>query len=245
VPGVSGELYGHRHVLPQRPEWYGCACCPPNMARLIASLGKYAWGENERGVFSHIFVGGSYACEFGRIACDTEYPWGNIVRYKIFSGKEFTFAIHVPAWCKEFSLAVNGEKFDAKVKDGYVYIERDWKDGDEIKLTLGMKPRRVYANTNIRADAGCVALMYGPVVYCFEEKDNGKVLSALRIPRGAELRMEGNEICLDGRRMISPEELYGEAPPREEIVSVRAVPYYSWGNRGHGEMRVWMLETVS
>ena len=120
-----------------------------------------------------------------------------------------------------------------------------------MELTLKLEPRRIYANTNVRADAGCVALARGPIVYCFEEKDNGAKLSSLRVPRSAAITEEicGEEkltgmvaLTLTGVRMTSGSSLYSEEPPKAEDASLRAIPYFAWGNRGPGEMRVWLLE---
>jgi len=256
VPGISGELFGYKHVLPSRPAWYACACCPPNVARLMTSLGEYGWGENEDTIFSHIYLGGEaeFSCAGGvSVACRSEYPWKGHVEYTV-SPKAlaaFQFAVHVPGWCKKWELKVNGQAAEPEVKDGYAYISREWKAGDTVVLEMEMKTRRVYANTHVRKDAGCVALVRGPIVYCFEEKENGKDLSALRIPRGAALEDAWTEdeaigkvlkIKLEGVRMESSDLLYDENPPRKENASMAAIPYYMWGNRGLGEMRVWMLE---
>jgi len=253
VPGVSGKLHGYRHVLPKRPKWYGCACCPPNLARLITSLGQYAWGESSDTVFAHLYIGGSAALSHANITCETNYPWTDTVKYTVkpTGDTEFTFAIRIPGWCKNWSLSINGTPYKAEVKDGYIYIKRKWARFDTIKLTLPMEARRMYANTNVRADAGCVALQRGPVVYCFEEVDNGANLAALRILRGTKLTAKDENIPglgklvvleAEGRRMESSEALYSDKPPTGKPVTLRAVPYYTWGNRESGGMRVWMLE---
>ncbi len=257
VPGVSGELYGYQHVLPSRPAWYDCACCPPNAARLFTSLGQYCWGENEDTVFSHVYLGGTaeFSCAGGvSVACKSGYPWAGHIEYTLSpkTPAAFQFAVHIPAWCRKWQVQVNGQAVQPALKDGYAYLAREWKDGDTVTLELEIKARRVYANTRVRKDAGCVALVRGPIVYCFEEKENGKDLSTLRIPRNAALEEKwvrdetiGKllEIQLQGLRTSSSDLLYEENPPQETQTLVSAVPYYMWGNRGLGEMRVWMLES--
>lgn len=257
VPGVSGELPGYKHVLPQRPQWYGCACCPPNVARLLTSLGQYAWGENENCAYNHLYIGGSVDLRLAggvSIECATSYPWENTIRYKVHlkvSKAEFTFAIRIPAWSKEFSLTVNGDLCQPEIKNGYAYITREWNVGDEIILTLCMKPRRIYANSQVRANAGCVALMRGPLVYCFEECDNGANLSALRLPRSSEIICDNKKFDLvgdvtvlkaEGVRVESCGELYSDIPPENKRAGLSAIPYFAWGNRKSGGMRVWILE---
>ena len=169
VPGVSGELYGYEHVLPSRPAWYDCACCPPNAARLFTSLGQYCWGENEDTIFSHVYLGGTaeFSCAGGvSVACKSGYPWAGHIEYTLSpkTPAAFQFAVHVPAWCRKWQVQVNGQAVQPALKDGYAYLAREWKDGDTVTLELEIKARRVYANTRVRKDAGCVALVRGPIV---------------------------------------------------------------------------------
>ncbi len=251
VPGVSGKLPEYKHVVPERPNWYPCACCPPNVARLVSSIGQYAWGENESTVFAHTYLGGKAAFANGAVvSCESSYPWSGSVKLTVETDKEFTLAVHIPAWCKNWSIKAP-DGLQPELRDGYAYLSRAWKAGDTVELTLKLETRRIYANTNVRADAGCVALARGPIVYCFEQKDNGAQLSALRIPRTAaiaeetctEEKLAGMvSLTLPGLRLSSGPSLYSEEPPKMENVSLRAIPYFAWGNRGPGEMRVWLLE---
>ncbi len=251
VPGVSGTLQDYRHVLPVRPEWYACACCPPNVTRLLTSLGQYAWGEGLDTVYSHLYLGGEVSLSIAGgvdIRCASNYPWQGKVSYTITriadqaaDGVEFTLAVHVPGWCKDISFTVNNERVAPEIKDGYAYIKRYWKTGDTLLLDMDIPVRRIYSNTAVRENAGCVALMRGPIVYCAEECDNGNQLSALRIPTDAEIT--GDRILMiSGKRVSTGTDLYTETRPRAEDVEITAVPFYSWGNRGEGEMRVWFLE---
>jgi len=257
VPGVSGELPGFKHALPKRPQWFGCACCPPNAARLFTSLGYYAWGENKKTVFNHLYLGGNaeFECAGGiRIACDANYPWEDTINYTVHptnKSAEFSLALRIPAWSKTWDIAVNGLPYKPEVKNGYAYIMRNWQDGDKVSLTLCLEPRKIYSNTKVRENAGCVALMRGPLVYCIEECDNGDDLSALRLPRSSAVISEklqhgiiGNIVTLkaEGVRMTSTGTLYSGIPPKSEAAALYAVPYYTWGNRESGGMRVWIFE---
>ncbi|MDR2590400.1 MAG: glycoside hydrolase family 127 protein, partial [Oscillospiraceae bacterium] len=134
---------------------------------------------------------------------------------------------------------------------GYVNISRSWQKNDVVVLNLNIKPQRIYANTKVRANAGNVALMYGPLVYCFEECDNGADLSALRLPRDSEIRFVkkhvnqiGEIVVLEteGLRAKSSDALYSSTPPSKEKTTLTAIPYYTWGNRCQGGMRVWLIE---
>lgn len=258
-PGISGKLYGHKHVLPQRPQWYACACCPPNIVRLITSLGKYLWTEKEHALYSHLFAGQEASFEKADVTVESGYPWKGEVCYHIHAktASKFTLAIHIPSWIslKELAVTLNNEKLSnlpEKVKDGYLYLERVWGAQDVLRLRFEMKVRRIYANQRVREDAGCVALMRGPIVYCFEGADHPWPLQSLRIPRDMEADavpceegiLKGTVLLkLKGYRMVGDDHvLYSETPPVKEEVEMTAIPYYAWGNRGENQMRVWMVE---
>lgn len=257
IPGVSGRLPGYEHALTQRPEWFPCACCPPNVVRLIASLGRYVWEEENDVAYAHLFVGGSARLSMATLVVDSKLPWEGEVCYRLQECRreQFTLAIHIPEYLKNFELSINGRKVnaaDVRIEKGYLYLSRCWKVGDEVKLTAALMVRRVYANPMVRADAGCVALIRGPIVYCVEGTDNAGKLSALRIPRDAgitaiaapkglpeEIRALSIEGCRDA---FEDGTLYAEEPPKEAKTTITAIPYYAWGNRGENEMRVWMRE---
>ncbi len=259
VPGVSGKLPGYEHVLPQRPEWFPCACCPPNVVRLLTSLGKYAWEEKNDVVYSHLFMGGDVSLDEAEIHVESGWPWQGKVRWQFgdTSGKEFALAIRIPAYAGKRHVFLNGEELSCEEKEldhGYLLLRRVWKKGDCVELQAEFPVRRIYANPLIRADENCVALMRGPLVYCMEGADNGGQLQNLRIPRNAEFTLVSGEsadglpedivrIRLQGIRVrFAAEDLYAEEPPQQEIAALQAIPYYAWGNRGENQMRVWMPE---
>jgi len=257
IPGVSGTLPEYKHVKPERPGWFNCACCPPNVSRLYMSLGQYAWGQNDKGIFAHTYLGGSAHFDTAGgidVECESSYPWEGNIKYTVNPKQkkaQFFFAVHIPGWCKKWVVRVNGKEVTAEPDKGYIYLDNEWSAGDTVELELDMQVQRMYSNTNVRADAGCVALQRGPIVYCFEEVDNGNQLSALRLTREAEIKSRminddslGNVVVLetDGKRMTLEDELYSDVPPKESPVALKAIPYYAWGNRKLGGMRVWLLE---
>lgn len=255
-PGISGEVFGYKHVLPQRPGWYSCACCPPNVVRLLTSLGQYVWSESEDVVYSHLFVGGEGHFKFADILVESSYPWKGEVLYRVHghSSQEFSIAIRIPGWAQNVAVEVNRISVDWKsnIKEGYCYLKKQWSTEEEIKVSFDIVPRRIYANTEVRDDAGCVALMRGPLVYCFEGIDNPGKLQELRISRNGQIMEEetnsellktGVVLKVDGFRVQSGEALYSEEPPKMEKEILTAIPYYAWGNRIENQMRVWILET--
>lgn len=258
-PGVSGKIFGYKHVLPTRPGWYECACCPTNLVRLIASLGAYAWSESDTTMYSHLYIGQKADLRHAAVEVESRYPWEGTICYHITPKTEevFTLAIHIPAYVKtedeKTCVKVNGEPVElgANIKKGYLYLTRRWKSGDMVEVQFDMPVRKLFANQQVRADAGCVALMRGPIVYCFEGIDNDAELQSLRIPRELNAEaylceegvLKGNVLLrMNGYRMQSSEALYSEKRPVKQPVTLTAIPYYAWANRGESQMRVWMLE---
>ena len=258
-PGTSGVAAGYEHVIPERPGWYACACCPPNVVRMVTSLGKYAWDEDEKMIWSHLFIGGKAYLDKAVVSVASSYPWEGRVAYHVSANCEeaFTLAIHIPSYIRPAQLVVkiNGMIVvsDAAMKDGYLYLDRVWGSDDEVTLEFAMPVRKIYANTKVREDVGCVAIMRGPIVYCFEGVDNGEDIQALFIDRelkasevaGADDVLSGMTLLdIAGKRLTyaGGDELYCEQAPKMEPVTLRAIPYFAWGNRGLNQMRVWMRE---
>ncbi len=265
-PGYSGEVVTHKHALPDRPTWFGCACCPPNVARLLLSLSEYAWQQDGDTLYSHLYIGGTYRAENGGlvIKTTTNYPYDGKITYVVEEAyreedakKEETdkaakrLALRIPAWSLDTKLFINGREEPLQVKDGYAYPGKELAKGDRIVLKLDMTPRKVYANLNVSEDAGKVALQRGPLVYCFEGVDNGKNLDVLRADKdGAvtetwktvETLGEIPVLTLKGKALSGSSELYSFERPKETSCTLTAVPYFMWDNRGLNEMKVWMEE---
>lgn len=245
VPGISGVSPTHRHDLPVRPKWYACACCPPNVARLITSFGCYAYGENSDMSFCHMYADGEIKFENGmELVCKTNYPYDMTVNYSVIKGGRL--AIRIPGWSDTFTLALNGEKHELKPINGYVIIAV--KDGDEAKLVLSDTPHFVYPSVKIPAVSGMAAIRRGPLVYCFEDADNGDVLS-LALKRGGKITVcepDRNELSgvtklkVEAVRFDDNGKPYSFDEPKTTDTLAIAVPYYTWGNRGENAMRVFM-----
>lgn len=243
----------------QRQPWFGCACCPTNLARLLASIGRYMVSQSGTQLWVHLY-GGSRSTFVVReqqvmIEQETDYPWDGRIHLTVHAQApvSFTLALRVPAWCRKPSLRINGRKIDidAVTKRGYARLRRTWKPDDRIELRLPMRPERVEAHPSVRSDAGCVALQRGPLVYCLEESDNGPRLADLRLPASSPLRVRCGSRILGGVPIIEANAerrdvtawgraLYRAAPGRKRAVRIRAIPYFLWANRKPGEMRVWI-----
>lgn len=246
VPGISGVAPTHRHDLPERPGWYTCACCPPNVARLISSFGKYAYGESADTVYCHMYADGKVALENGmELTCETGYPYELTVTYRVTKGAG-RLAVRVPGWSKTVTVTKNGNPVEMTVECGYAYVAVT--AGDAVAVAFDEAPHYVYPSARIPAISGMIALMRGPLVYCFEGKDNDGDVVGVSLTGGtltvseydADLLNGTVKITAEAVRVLPTESLYSDCPPEEKSVTATAVPYYTWGNRGLNPMRVWM-----
>lgn len=245
IPGISGATATHWHAKPQRPEWFTCACCPPNVARTVSSLGTYAYGISGDLCCCHLFAAGEV--DFGngvKLRCSTEFPYGFTVRYEILSGSG-RLAVRVPSWSESFSASVNGAEAQCSPEKGYVFF--DVKSGDVLEIGLDDTPRLIYCSSKVSENTGCAAVTRGALVYCFEGADNrGDVLSLLldangKIEVGDTIEELGAvSLKVSGYRTAPTEGLYTARRPETIPETLTAVPYYTWGNRGENQMRVWV-----
>lgn len=257
VPAVAQRRFECHLVRTRRVPWFGCACCPPNVARLVGSLGHYAYGRTDDGLAVHLYAGGSVEFVFAdtrvRLEVRTEYPWDEVIELVMNPERpvRLVLRLRLPGWCRAPHLTVNETVVPLAADNGYAVIGREWRPGDRVRLELPMPVERIRADARVAATAGCVALQRGPVVYCLEEIDNGPNLAALSLPVAAALKARPAPLLLGGcisiegqvRRTTTAGGLYTAEPPRQADVPFRAVPYALWANRGEGEMRVWLRES--
>jgi DUF1680 family protein len=250
-----------QHVKPVRQEWFGCACCPPNLSRLFASLSQYMYSQSETHVYAHLYANSEVDIEIAgthiKIRQKTSYPWDENVDIDVIPAVAavFTVGLRIPGWCKSHTVTINGiAAGDLSIQDGYVRIERIWQPGDQIQLHFEMPVERIRSNPQLRVNSGKVVLRRGPVVYCLEEADNGPILSdiSLSVDCSPQVLFEPDllggvtVIIVEGwRSQLTPLEssLYTDRPIERQRAQVVAVPYYAWNNRNPGEMLVWIRES--
>lgn len=277
ISGVS--LKGDRFFYPnplesmgqhERSEWFGCACCPSNVTRFIASVPGYIYAIKDNRLFVNLYIRSTSQMDVNGNAVeliqDNEYPWSGELRFRVNPEKvnDFEIALRIPGWAKnepvpgdlyrfastiseDFDLTVNGRPAKYKMENGYAVISNKWKKGDKIILRLNMPVRRVKTNEKVLADKNRAALQRGPLVYCVEWPDfeDHKVLDLL-LPSTSSLSSNYEFELLDGIQAI-----YGSAKKLKSTESgeikqvntkLTAIPYYAWANRGKGEMAVWIAE---
>ena len=248
----------------RRLPWYGCACCPPNIMRLLASLHHYVATSDAQGVQIHQYVDARFdltaTAAGARLEMSTRYPWDGDVALQILesASQPWTLALRVPAWATRATVSVNGSASDGSPVAGYLQLTRVWSAGDRVLLKLDMEPRVTYADPRVDAVRGCVAVERGPLVYCFEAADNPGVDLATTLwdpalplvltaidgwPDVVALRVGGRTQTPSATSSV----LYPPEPPEgvtQAPAHLVAIPYYLWANRATGPMRVW-LPTVS
>lgn len=241
----------------QRQEWFGCACCPPNVARLFAKLGQYLYSTGDDGLYVHLYSGSETKLEVcGKemtVTQKTNYPWDGKIDITI-RGTEpgrVPVRLRIPGWCSDYELKVNGESVEAECSDGYLVLDRDWTGEDNLQLNLKMPVKQVVADPKVESVRGCAALQRGPIVYCVEQVDNDASVSSLALLENAELNADYHPELLGGCCVIEgsaeavdhPEEesLYVEVSKvKSEPVNMKAIPYALWANRGNHPMTIWM-----
>jgi len=241
---------GKHHRLP----WYDCACCPPNVARYLATVPQRAYSTAGDAIYVNLYAAGDATIELskGKVAIKqmTRYPWAGDVKLTITPSKEvkdFALKLRIPQWCQGATVAINGKSLGELVNDkGYATIDGAWSAGDVIDLNLPMPIRRIKADPRVKANVGRVALQRGPIVYCVEAVDNNGRAMNLSLPPDAELTAEHRGQLLGGVTVINGQGLarQKENEPAKSV-EFTAVPYYAWDNREAGEMVVWLPEDIS
>lgn len=246
----------------ERTEYISCFCCPPNTLRTLCEAQDYAYSIEKGGVYVNLYGGNTLNTNIegiGEITLTqkTDYPWDGAVNIsvdKLKGKKQFEIKLRVPDWCTEGAkITVNGEEQNIEAKAGtYATVNRTWKKGDVVSINMPMRTRIVEANPLVEESRGQVAVQRGPIVYCLESNDLGGLsIDDIAIPLDAkftpvDMTIDGSRIkALEGDVINRSEaswkgQLYREATAKKQMVKVRLIPYYAWGNRGKSEMTVWM-----
>ena len=270
---LAGNSYTYVNPLAaangnSRWSWNACPCCPPMFLKLMSAMPGYIYAQDNTGIYVNLFVGSRATIQLpGQkvvLKQTTDYPWQGNVKITVQPSKAGTFDLHIriPGWCQGATspddlyqsdhrpavgavhLTVNGKTVkDLQIFHGYANLDRRWKSGDTVQLTMDMPVEQVKANPEVAADRGRIALMRGPIVYCFEGTDNGSAVQNLVIPAQAEFTPEYCGNLLGGVMVLTGDAtaLYN-GDPAPLPTKVTAIPYYANANRGTCPMQVWMPE---
>lgn len=276
---LSGDRFFYPNPLESRSggvrsPWFDCACCPPNVVRMMAALPGCVYAQDADGLYVNLFVGSRAETRLNgqtvRLSQQTDYPWAGHVRLTVDPAHPAKFALRVriPGWARETPLpgslyryadkpsgipmvSVNGSPVTLTPAKGYAILDRLWKHGEVVTLELPMPVRRLAADARVREDKGRIALQRGPLVYCAEGVDqhDGRVLSlAIRDNDKITARLRkdllGGVVTLTSTAALVGRDQDGR-PKALRGERLTAIPYYAWANRGRGEMAVWLARSVA
>ena len=255
-----------------RKDWFGTACCPSNIARLIASIGNYIYGYNAQELWVNLYVGSKTNLNIGKtvvpIEMKTNYPWDGKVSISFQPKTKTTFGLklRIPGWLlgeaspgglynftkadtSKYTVLLNGKPIESTVEKGYISIQRQWKAGDTIQINLPMVVQRIESRKEVKANMQRVALQRGPLLYCVEAADNAGNTSTVVLPRNSVINtISGNVLSekiialetMGNALNISTDGQTVQTLP----VKITSIPYYTWSNRGKGQMQVWLPEKI-
>lgn len=248
TPGLKEHL-----PILQRAKVFDCSCCPPNILRLIESVGDFMYSTSGNTVYAHCYMD-AYAeipQENGPVCIKqrTKYPYDGEIELTVKSGCNFKFALHIPSWVRSFKIILNGDPCSYTLETGYAYLDHLLQAGDTVVLILEMPVEIVEANPLVYDICGRAAVKRGPIVYCAEGADNQFNLRDVRIKRGTQWELNEKEIAdtlmvtISGPAEIrkNSAKLYSSDPIETQEVTLNLIPYHAWANRGENEMNIWFL----
>ncbi len=270
---LSGDKFFYDNPLEsmgqhERQKWFGCACCPGNVTRFMASVPYYIYATQGNSVYVNLYAQGEANIELEnnevRIVQETAYPYDGKITLRVIPKQKnkWSLRLRIPGWVQSFpvpsdlygytdsptpyALYLNGKKVKGKIIDGFAVFERKWHSGDEIVLELPMNVRRVYARGEVVDDRGKLAIERGPIVYCLEGKDQtGGTVFDKYIPADARIEAKMDDSLLGGTMVLTGHCREVKRDGSEREVSFKAIPYSVWNNRGADQMAVWIPEKAA
>jgi DUF1680 family protein len=243
-----------RSPITQRQEYFDCSCCPPNIARFLASFGDTLYHYTDDRFYVDQYAASTTETQAAggrmRIVQETEYPKNGKIRIRYESDRAFSLCLRIPAWCNAFTLSLNGDIIEPQVISGYAVLPAA-KQAQAV-LEFCMDATLWQANPHVAADAGKVAVQRGPVVYCAEGVDNPGPLYSYFLRPDAKFTEEPNTLSplpaltttALRREWGAGAPLYRPCTPDVTTAPLRLIPYYCFANRGNSDMQVWLGLTV-
>lgn len=271
---LSGDRFFYPNPLEsngqhQRQAWFGCACCPSNVARFVPAIPGYLYAVSENDIYTNLYVSNEADIALGKgkvhISETAGFPWDGKVSMTISPENEgsFTLKLRIPGWAQNeaipgglykftdqnaepVKLSVNGSPVEMKTDNGYAVITRRWVAGDKVDIDFPMPVRKIVADEKIKEDIGKVAVQRGPIIYCAEWPDNntGNVRNMV-LGSEASMTTEFIPSMLNGTQVIkttgrqSRKTLDGNVELQNEE-PLMLIPYSLWNNRDRGQMMVWL-----
>jgi DUF1680 family protein len=243
----------------KRHDWFPVPCCPTNILRILPSLGHYIYSRSEDGLWVNLYIQSDVRTKLSdgaevNLSQAGNYPWDGNVKLKtgVSAPHEFSLNLRIPAWAKGTNVKINGQTIPLSLTNGYARVRRSWKNDDTIELNIPLDVQRLEAHPKVAEDRGRVALRRGPLVYCLEQPDHPVDVDRIMLPLSAKVESHFESQLLGGVTVITAQamqisaagwehQLYRPfAPAQPQPVSMKAIPYYAWGNRQLGKFVVWI-----
>jgi len=276
---LSGDRFFYGNPLASRGqharrEWFGTACCPANIARLVASLGDYIYAKNNEGIAINLFAGSNTTVKIANadvaIKQETNYPWNGKVKINIDPARKtrFKLFVRIPGWYNSNMVPgnlytsplanimqaapgflINGKSIPAEISNGYAILDREWKKGEVLEFEFAMPVKKVISRDDLKQNNNRVALQRGPIVYCVEGTDNNNSAWNFIVPADTNFEEMNYEVA--GEKVIALTASVPVITVGDDKLSVTtekkkiiAIPYYTWANRGKTEMQVWLPMSI-
>ena len=247
-----------------RSGWFECSCCPTNMVRFLPSLPGYMYAQKGNDIYVNLFIAGNADIKVNnknvKITQENNYPWNGLLKFNIEpeSPANFNLLVRIPGWSRaraipsdlysfenlkapKVVIKVNGQPVNYKIQNGYAVINKQWRKGDRLQMELPMDVKKVIANQAIKGDDNKIALQRGPIMYTAEWVDNNGRVSNLLVPENAVFTPQFEGGLLNGVTVLKGQAMRRDSSTNNTSkVVLTAIPYYSWANRGKGEMQVWL-----
>lgn len=251
-----------------RAEWFGCACCPGNVTRFMASVPAYAYATDNKNIYTNLYVESNAVVKTDgnsiELTQKTNYPWEGEVEIGVnpTQPQKFGMLLRIPGWAQgkpvptdlyqyvddnegQVTLAINGKEMKVKTRSGYVVIDREWKAGDKIALRMKMPVRRTQAHEKVEYDKGLLSMERGPILYTLEAIDQHRpYVFDIVIPRKTNISSHFDEKLLGGVVVLEGDAYMVTADKKKTPMTFKAIPYSTWNNRGYGQMVTWTPETA-
>lgn len=269
---ISGDRFFYGNPLAStgknaRREWFGTACCPANIARLITSLGNYIYGYNDSSIFVNLFIGSKAVVPMQKqnitIETKTNYPWDGVIETSIFlkTAQKLNLAFRAPGWSRGIAspgnlyaftnyseanpvkIVVNGQAVPYQMVNGYMVVQRKWSNGDKVQFAFDMPIQKVVSSNAVVANKDRIALQKGPLLYCIEGADNEGQAWNFIVPETTPFKevafdvLTEHVIALEGQLPVVS---FENNQLKTNLKTIRAIPYYTWCNRGSNPMQLWL-----
>jgi len=274
---LAGDKFFYGNTLASmgrqaRRDWFGTACCPANIARLIESLGNYIYGYNDKNIWINLFVGSNTIIPVNDqqvpVSMKTNYPWDGQIEMNVSPQKKTKFGLHIryPGWASgeavpgglynfqaavnnKIAVTLNGKEVNYTIDKGYLVIDREWSNGDKLIVNFPMDIKRVSSRAEVKANVERVAIQRGPIIYCIEGTDNSGRAVNIVLPKTAVMTefkqtiLSEPVVSIQADATVLTVSANGD-DVKTEKKKITAIPYYTWNNRGAGQMLVWLPQRI-